>query len=115
MCTASVEDVRADQSLADAIVEAEKIITEAPHVETEQDLLEGYEYLAGSVRAAVQSAFAHEKDFTFFMRLATPYTKLGLDNPDTLYFSARIRDNAEYVVTGRRGTTADLLLPDPAR
>src|SRR4051794_6843804 len=34
--------------------------------------------------------------------------KVGLDNPDTLYFSARIRDDAEYVVTGRRGGTADL-------
>lgn len=96
------------QSLADAIVEAEKIITEAPHIRSEQDLLEGYEYLAGSIRAAVQSSFAHEKDFPFFMRSATPYTKLGLDNPDTLYFSARIRPDAEYVVTGRRGTTADL-------
>ena len=94
--------------LAEALAEAEKIIAAAPHVETEQDLLEGYEYLAGSIRAALQSAWAHEKDFTFFMRSATPYTKLGLDNPDTLYFSARIRDNAEYVVTGQRGDTADL-------
>lgn len=33
---------------------------------------------------------------------------MGLDNPDTLYFGARISDDAEYVVTGRRGTTADL-------
>jgi hypothetical protein len=33
---------------------------------------------------------------------------VGLDNPDTLYFSARIRDDAEYLVTGRRGGTADL-------
>jgi hypothetical protein len=96
------------QSFADAIVEAEKVIEGAPHIRTEQDLLEGYEYLAGSIRAAVQSAFAYDKDFPFFMRSATPYTKLGLDNPDTLYFSARIRDDAEYVVTGRRGATADL-------
>lgn len=96
------------QSLADALVEAEKIVADAPHIRSEQDLLEGYEYLAGSLRAAVQSAFAHDKDFPFFMRSATPWTKVGLDNPDTLYFSARIRDDAEYVVTGRRGTTADL-------
>ena len=33
---------------------------------------------------------------------------MGLDNPDTLYFHAYLRDDAEYVVTGRRGTTADL-------
>ncbi len=33
---------------------------------------------------------------------------MGLDNPDTLYFHSYLRDDAEYVVTGRRGTTADL-------
>ena len=90
------------------IAAAEKIITEAPHIQTEQDLLEGYDYLAGTLRAAIASAWAFERDFPYFIRSATPYTKVGLDNPDTLYFSARIRDDAEYVVTGRRGTTADL-------
>ena len=33
---------------------------------------------------------------------------MGLDNPDTLYFHAYLRDDAEYVVAGTRGTTADL-------
>ena len=33
---------------------------------------------------------------------------MGLDNPDTLYFHSYLRDDAEYVVTGRRGSTADL-------
>lgn len=33
---------------------------------------------------------------------------MGLDNPDTLYFYANLTDDAEYVVEGRRGTTADL-------
>jgi hypothetical protein len=33
---------------------------------------------------------------------------MGLDNPDTLYFHAWLRDDAEYVVTGRRGSTSDL-------
>src|SRR5262249_47428630 len=32
----------------------------------------------------------------------------GLDNPDTLYFHSYIREDAEYVVTGRRGSTVDL-------
>jgi hypothetical protein len=94
--------------LAEALAAAEEIIATAPHIETEQDLLEGYDYLAGTIRAAISSAWAYERDFPYFIRSATPYTKVGLDNPDTLYFSARIRDDAEYVVTGRRGTTADL-------
>jgi hypothetical protein len=33
---------------------------------------------------------------------------MGLDNPDTLYLHASLRDDAEYVVTGQRGTTTDL-------
>jgi hypothetical protein len=99
------------QAFADAIVAAEKIIRDAPHVRSEQDVVEGLDYLAGSIRAALASAWSYDpsaKDFPYFIRSATPYTKVGLDNPDTLYFSARIREDAEYVVTGRRGGTADL-------
>jgi hypothetical protein len=96
------------QPLADAIREAESIIRQAPHLQSEQDLLEGYDYLAGSIRAALQAAWSHDRDDPYFIRSATPYTKLGLDNPDTLYFSARVREDAEYVVAGIRGSTADL-------
>ena len=102
------EKIAVAQPLTDAIREAELIIQAAPHVRSAQDLLEGYDYLAGSIRAAIQAAWAHERDPPYFIRSATPYTKLGLDNPDTLYFSARLRDDAEYVVSGIRGTTADL-------
>jgi hypothetical protein len=93
---------------ADAVAEAEKIITGAPHVRTEQDLVEGYDYLAGSIRASLQMAWAYQREFPFFVRSTGPYTKMGLDNPDTLYFHSYLRDDAEYVVTGRRGSTADL-------
>ncbi|HEX3792468.1 MAG TPA: hypothetical protein VHW44_31690 [Pseudonocardiaceae bacterium] len=96
------------QSFADAVVEAEKIITDAPHVRTEQDLLEGYDYLAGSIRAALQMAWAYERDFPYFVQSTGPYTKLGLDNPDTVYFHSYLRPDAEYVVTGRRGTVRDV-------
>ncbi|QWF84078.1 DUF1214 domain-containing protein [Amycolatopsis sp. CA-230715] len=96
------------QPLADAIAEAEEVITGAPHVRTEQDLVEGYDYLAGSIRASLQMAWAYERDFPYFTQSTGPYTKMGLDNPDTLYFNANIRDDREYVVTGTRGTTADL-------
>jgi hypothetical protein len=96
------------KSFAEALVAAEELVRSAPHVQTEQDLAEGLDYLAGCVRQAIAAAWGYERDFPYFVRSATPYTKVGLDNPDTLYFSARIRDDAEYVVTGRRGTTADL-------
>ena len=96
------------QPFADAVLEAEKIITSAPHVRTEQDLAEGYDYLAGNIRSALQLAWAYQRDFPFFTQSTGPYTKIGLDNPDTLYFHSYLRDDAEYVVTGRRGTTVDL-------
>jgi hypothetical protein len=96
------------QSFADAVAEAERIITGAPHVQTAADLAEGYDYLAGSIRASLQLAWAYQRDFPYFVTSAGPYTKLGLDNPDTLYFHSYLRDDAEYVVAGRRGTTTDL-------
>jgi hypothetical protein len=96
------------QPFADAVLEAEKIITSAPHIKTEQDLADGYEYLAGSIRASLAMAWAYQLDFPFFVASTGPYTKLGLDNPDTLYFHSYLRDDAEYVVTGSRGSTCDL-------
>jgi len=53
-------------------------------------------------------AWAHERDFPAFIPSTGPYMKLGLDNPDTLYLHAYLRDDAEYVITGCRGTTTDL-------
>ena len=93
---------------AEAVGAAEKIITTAPHIRSAQDLVEGYDYLAGSIRASLQMAWAYERDFPYFTQSTGPYTKMGLDNPDTLYFHSYLRDDAEYVVTGVRGTTADL-------
>jgi hypothetical protein len=96
------------QSFADAVAEAERIITGAPHIRTDADLAEGYEYLAGHIRGSLQIAWAYQRDFPYFVASTGPYTKMGLDNPDTLYFHSYLRDDAEYVVTGRRGSTADL-------
>lgn len=94
--------------LTSAITKVEKLVATAPHIRTEQDLIEGYRYLAGGIAACVHSAWAVEASHPTFVTGTGPYTKMGLDNPDTLYWGARIRDDAEYVVTGRRGTTCDL-------
>jgi hypothetical protein len=96
------------ESFAEALAEAEAIITGAPHVQTPQDLAEGYDYLAGNIRGALQLAWAYERDFPYFVSSTGPYTKMGLDNPDTLYFHSYVRDDATYIVTGQRGSTTDL-------
>ena len=96
------------QSFADAVVEAEKIIASAPHVLTAQDLAEGYDYLAGSIQASLHLAWAYQRDFPYFVQSTGPYTKMGLDNPDTIYLHAYLREDAEYIVSGVRGSTTDL-------
>jgi hypothetical protein len=96
------------QSFADAVLEAEQLIRAAAHVRTAQDLAEGYDYLAGSIQASLHLAWAYQRDFPYFVQSTGPYTKLGLDNPDTLYLHSYLRDDAEYVVSGVRGSTRDL-------
>ncbi len=94
--------------LVDAVVEAERLVREAPHIESEADLLEGLQYLAGCIAGCTHLAFDYERDHPFLQSGTGPFTKMGLDNPDTLYFGTRVLAGRDYVVTGRRGTTTDL-------
>jgi hypothetical protein len=94
--------------LIEAIGEAERLVTDAPHIETEADLLEGLQYLAGCISACTHLAFDYDRDHPMLHSGTGPFTKMGLDNPDTLYFGTRVQPGKEYVVTGRRGTTTDL-------
>jgi len=94
--------------LTSAIAEAEKLVAEAPFIETEADLLEGLQYLAGCVAGCLHVAFDYERDHPFLQSGTGPFTKMALDNPDTLYFGTRVHADHDYVVTGRRGTTTDL-------
>ena len=96
------------QPLVDAIAEAERLVREAPHIETEADLLEGMQYLAGGIAACTHLAFDYDRDHPFLQSGTGPFTKMGLDNPDTLYFGTRVQAGREYLVTGTRGTTTDL-------
>ncbi|AQT81805.1 hypothetical protein B1R94_24960 [Mycolicibacterium litorale] len=96
------------QPLADAIAESERLVTEASFIESEADLLEGLQYLAGCVAACTHVAFDYDRDHPFLHSGTGPFTKMGLDNPDTMYFGTRVAAGYEYVVTGRRGTTTDV-------
>ncbi|GAC82747.1 hypothetical protein GP2_004_00650 [Gordonia paraffinivorans NBRC 108238] len=94
--------------LTDAIAEAEKLVASAEFAETDQDLAEGYDYLAGSIAAIVQLVRARSLSHPNFVTSTGPMTKMGLDNPDTLYYHADVEPTGTYVVRGRRGTTTDL-------
>lgn len=92
----------------EAIAEAEKMIAGADFIQTDQDLAEGFDYLAGSIKASLQMAWAHAKSHPYLVTSTGPYAKMGLDNPDTLYYHANVVPDAEYRITGTRGDTADL-------
>jgi hypothetical protein len=96
------------EPLTSAIAEAEKLVATAPHIETDADLFEGLQYLAGCIAACTHLAFDYDRDHPFLQSGTGPFTKMGLDNPDTLYFGTRVHADRDYVVTGRRGTTTDL-------
>ena len=96
------------QPLVDAIAESERLVSEAPFIESEADLLEGLQYLAGCIAACTHVAFDYDRDHPFLHSGTGPFTKMGLDNPDTTYFGTRVVAGNEYVVTGKRGTTTDV-------
>jgi hypothetical protein len=94
--------------LQKAIAEAEELIANAPFIRTDQDRLEGYDYLSGRIRMAMQMAFDYDLDRPLFVNPTHQFSRQGLDNPDAIYFNAFLREGVEYVVRGRRGTSADL-------
>lgn len=94
--------------LQDAIAEAEELIANAPFIRTEADRLEGYDYLAGRIRMAMQTAFDYDLEQPVFINPTHQFSRQGLDNPDAVYFNAYLREGVSYVVRGRRGTSADL-------
>ncbi|HWJ82994.1 MAG TPA: hypothetical protein VNS55_12220 [Nocardioides sp.] len=94
--------------LQDAIAEAEELIANAPFIKSEADRLEGYDYLSGRIRMAMQTAFDYDLDHPLFVNPTHQFSRQGLDNPDAIYLNAYLREGVEYVVRGRRGTSADL-------
>ena len=57
---------------------------------------------------AMQMAFDYDLDRPLFVNPTHQFSRQGLDNPDAIYFNAYLREGVEYVVRGRRGTSADL-------
>jgi hypothetical protein len=92
----------------EAIAEAEELIAHPPFPCSEQDRAEGFDYLAGSIRSAIQMAFDYDLEHPVLINPTHQYARQGLDNPDAIYFNAYLDAGASYVVSGVRGTTCDL-------
>jgi hypothetical protein len=102
----SSDDVTA--GFRDAVAEAEALIANPPFEISEQERAEGYDYLAGSIRASLQMAFDYDLVHPVLINPTHQYARQGLDNPDAVYFNAYLDEGATYEVSGVRGTTADL-------
>ena len=70
---------------------------------------EGYRYLSRLIRVALEMhvEFA-DPQFPGFIKPSHETVKIGADNPDNLYLSARIDGRYEYLVRGTRGTVSTL-------
>jgi hypothetical protein len=69
----------------------------------------GLRYLAGLTRWTIERALVgSDPQVPCFVRCMDTVSKWGLENPDNIYRSARIEAGAEYLITGRRGSCADL-------
>ena len=101
-------DLSGIEAFRAAVAEAEQLIRNPPFDCSEQDLAEGLDYLAGSIRSAIQMAFDYDLEHPVLINPTHQYARQGLDNPDAVYFNAYLAPGASYVVSGRRGTTADL-------
>ena len=53
-------------------------------------------------------AFDYDLEHPVLINPTHQYARQGLDNPDAVYFNAYLTGDASYVVSGVRGTTADL-------
>ena len=68
------------QSFVDAVAEAERLVAAAPFIETEADLLEGLQYLAGCIASCTHVAFDFDKDHPFLHSGTGPFEKMGLQD-----------------------------------
>ena len=60
-----------------AVAEAEELIRTATFARTEQDVLEGLDYLAGSIRASLQMAWAYQPAYPFFVHSTNQHVMKG--------------------------------------
>ena len=98
----------ATAAFRDAVAEAEALVRNPPFEIDEQDLAEGLDYLAGSIRSSLQMAFDYDLEHPVLINPTHQYARQGLDNPDAIYFNAYLDAGASYVVSGVRGSTVDL-------
>ena len=77
----------------------------------EIELAEGTRYLTRLLSFSIQRAIEFDDpEFPLLHNTPGPLTKWGLENPDNRYLTARISGDATYRLTGRLGTSNQLII-----
>jgi hypothetical protein len=72
-----------------------------PAPANDRNLAEGYRYLLGFVYGAIERAFFEDPRFPYFRNALQVFDKATIDNPDAIYFAARIDGRERTLVRGR--------------
>ena len=89
--------------------EAIAVYRQSAFFEDDQERAEAYRGLLYALVGSIKTGALQSAEHPRFMRAVDWTSKAGLDNPDNNYYVAVIDDDADYRITGRRGTTANLV------
>jgi hypothetical protein len=94
------------EEYCDALKRAGRLLRRPEAPQDAYNQAEGMRYLSRMVRAGLEALVeaGDAEHPSFLASLATGTIKMGADNPDNLYQTARIKGTLEYRIRGTRGT-----------
>jgi hypothetical protein len=81
----------------------------SPFFEDDQERAEAYRGALYALVGSIRGGALVDPDHPRFVRAVDWSSKSGLDNPDNNYYTAIIRDDADYRISGARGTSRNLV------
>jgi hypothetical protein len=93
-----------------AIDDARNIVHAAPFLQDDADHQLAESFLGGITTFAVAQALDLTPDQPVMQQLPHTNVRLGFNNPDNVYYMARVSDQDSYLITGKRGTSTGFVL-----
>jgi hypothetical protein len=93
-----------------AIDAARDTIDTSPFVRDHADRALGRRFLRNVVNWSLAIALNLDPEHPLMQLLPDPETRLGFNNPDNLYYVARVAETGTYRISGQRGTSIGLLI-----
>jgi hypothetical protein len=93
-----------------SIAAARVTIDTSPFVRDDADRTLGRQFLRTVVNWSLAVALNLDPEHPMMQLLPDPETRLGFNNPDNLYYVARVTDTGTYRISGQRGTSIGLMV-----